>query len=126
MYHALVACASKDNARYLEETLSSTYRVQCCFTESEAIEILETQKPQILVLEFSPPKLDGLAVLYKTNYQPPVILALVRTLTHQTRCRALFLGVQTVVYLPAAPEQVLEHLKRMTREFMEMHTVPTP
>ena len=124
MYNVLIACASEENARYLEETLSSTYRVQCCFAEADAVEILQTQKPEILVLELSTPEMVGLAVLSKTSYQPPVILALVRTLSLQTKCRALFLGVQAIVGLPAAPEQVLEHLKRMTAEFLEMPTAP--
>lgn len=70
----------------------------------DALELIETQSPDIVVLDILMPVLDGLGVLEKlqnrTELQRPEILMLTSTKVNRIIERALELGVTNFIFKP--------------------------
>ena len=81
------------------------YEVITCGSGAEALELSETQKPDIMLLDVFMPVMDGLEVLkrLRANSKLPVI---VFSAHNSTREQALKLGANEFVSKPFTPDQM--------------------
>ena len=91
----------------------SQYNVQICHTGTEALTMLDTLRPDILILDLCLPVIDGLSVLRQTHYKPSVILALTNLLTDNVLRDAAAVGVQDILLIPCKLQYVLAHLNAL-------------
>ena len=105
----LLAVKSEGFATALCPSLSQ-YNIHVCHTGTEALVMLETLRPDILILELCLPVKDGLSALRETRYKPPVILALTNLMTDKVLQDAADAGAQDVLLIPCTLRYVLAHL----------------
>lgn len=72
--------------------------------------MLETHRPDALILDLTLPAIDGLTVLRKTSFRPHVILALTNLATPAVLQAAANVGVQDMILIPCTIRCILEHL----------------
>lgn len=109
MAKLLIAVKSEVLAAALAEELTG-HSVCVCHTGKQALATLETQQPEILILDLSLPWVSGLTVLQETRYKPPVILALTNILGDAVIQAAANAGAQDILLLPCSVERILRRL----------------
>lgn len=91
----------------------SQYDIHTCHTGTDALAMLETLQPEILLLELSLPGMDGLTLLRRSRYRPKYILALTNLAAPAVLQAAADAGVQCVVLIPCTVRHITEHLKAL-------------
>lgn len=89
------------------------YDVHTCNTGTDALAMLETLQPDILLLDLSLPIMDGLTLLRRSCYKPRYILALTNLATPFVLQAAADAGVQDMILIPCTIRHILEHLKAL-------------
>lgn len=115
MAKLLIAVRSEILAAALADALTE-YEVRVCHTGTEALAVLESQWPDILLVELSLPWGSGLSVLQETGHKPPVILALTNILGESILQAAADAGVQDMVLLPSTVPNILRHLAALMQK----------
>ena len=91
----------------------SMYDVHTCDTGTDALAMLETHRPDALILDLTLPVIDGLTVLRKTSFHPNVILALTNLATPAVLQAAADAGVQAMILIPCTIRHIIEHLNAL-------------
>lgn len=112
MQTLLIATASEALARALRDALPQ-YRVEVCRTGAQALALLDSLRPEKLVIGLCLPDASGLDVLRMTRYKPPYILALTELATDPVVLQAAQLGVVDMVRLPCSVRMVADRLAQM-------------
>ena len=112
MAKLLIAAKSDIIGTALADTLTQ-YEVHSCHTGTEALALLESLRPDMLILELSLPVISGLTVLQKTIYKPPVILALTNLVTENILQVAANAGIQDMLLLPCPVRLIIKHLEAL-------------
>lgn len=75
---ALIADPNEEVAQGLAQALLPDFRVICCVDGLQALKILQEEEPELLILELSLPKLDGIGLLRELSRreQRPQVLVL--------------------------------------------------
>lgn len=114
MKKLLIAEASDVFASALTDALQHRFHLQLCKSGKQAMELLQTFQPDILLINLMLPEEDGLSVLQRSPFRPKIILA-----TTPYVCRYLIqavteLGVDFTMIAPSAKTLVyrLEDLVR--------------
>ncbi len=115
MKKILIATTSKAISSALAATLPQ-YEVHICNTGTEALTILETLRPDILILDLALPYMDGLTVLQKSSFRPSVILALTNIISAIVLQAAMAAGVQDMISIPCTAHYVKERLEALTEK----------
>lgn len=89
------------------------YDVHTCDTGTDALAMLETLQPEILLLDLSLPVIDGLSLLRRSRYKPKYILALTNLATPAVLQAAADAGVQDMILIPCTIRHILEHLNAL-------------
>ena len=76
MHTMLIVEGSEDLRVALYDAMKHQYQIALCANGEEGLQMLNAQKPHILILNIQIPILDGLELLRRAKYLPPVILAL--------------------------------------------------
>ena len=110
----LLAIKSEVIAEALCPSLSQ-YNIHICHTGPEALALLDTLRPDAVILDLCLPVMDGLSVLRQAHYKPPVILALTNLLTADVLRDAMETGVQDVILKPCTMGHIVEHLEQLIK-----------
>ena len=115
----LIADGSKDFCAHLKERVlqSAGFEVVGMANDGkEAVSLLNSLRPDLLVLDFMLAELDGIAVLRAANAlpKPPVAVVLTGYMTDFVSYMATGLGVQYFMTRPCDPELVAERLREIT------------
>lgn len=111
----LLAIKSEAIAEALCPSLSQ-YNIHICHTGPEALALLDTIRPEVLILDLCLPIVDGLSVLRQAHYKPPVILALTNLRTDPVIQDVLEAGVQDMILKPCTMRHIVEHLEQLTKK----------
>lgn len=119
MRRLLIAIADEATNIALSDSLSR-YEVHICSTGIDTLRMLETLRPDILILDLMLPAMDGLTVLRKSKFRPYTILARTNLITTAVLQAASDLGVQDIIPIPCTIRHIIEHLDSL------MKKVPSP
>ena len=114
MLKLLIAVKSETIADLLVAALSM-YDVHTCNTGTDALTMLETYRPDALILDLTLPVIDGLTVLQKTCFRPHSILALTNLATPAVLQAAAAAGVQDMILIPCTIRHIVEHLEQLIK-----------
>ena len=108
----LIAVKSEIITDLLVSSLSM-HDVHTCDSGTDALALLDTHRPDGLILELMLPVMDGLTVLRKSVYKPNVILALTNLASPAVLQAAADAGVQDMLLIPCTIRHVIEHLNAL-------------
>jgi len=108
----LVAVKSEMIADLLASALS-VHDVHTCDSGTDALTLLETHRPDALILDLMLPVMDGLTVLRKSVYKPDVILALTNLASPFVLQAAADAGVQDMILIPCTIRHMIAHLNAL-------------
>ena len=108
----LIAVKSEIITDLLVSSLSM-HDVHTCDTGTDALAMLETLRPDALILDLTLPDMDGLTVLRKTGFRPHSILALTDLATPAVLQAAADAGVQDMILIPCAIRHIIAHLNAL-------------
>lgn len=99
------------------------YEVMTAYDGLTAVQLHETETPDLVVLDLNLPKLDGLAVCrqIRGRDQTPIIILSVRG-GDEAVVRGLELGADDYVVKPFSPTQLVARIKAVTRRAGVTHT----
>ena len=86
------------------------YDIHICDTGTDALAMLETHRPDALILDLTLPIIDGLTVLRKSGFWPRIILALTNLASQAVLQATADAGVQDVILIPCTIRHIIEHL----------------
>jgi two-component system, cell cycle response regulator DivK len=118
MIKALIAEDNATNRELLRELLEARgYAVLEACDGSEALQLIEETKPDILLLDIGMPKLDGFAVLRKIRENPQIetlpVLAVTAYAMSGDREKALNSGFDGYLSKPVNSHSLTEELDRL-------------
>ena len=108
----LIAVKSEIITDLLVSSLSM-HDVHTCDTGTDTLAMLETHRPDALILDLTLPVMDGLTVLRKTRFRPHIILALTNLATPVVLQAAADAGVQDMILIPCTIRHIIEHLNAL-------------
>ena len=132
MLKLLIADATEEFRLALTRQVTGIYLVRCCADGREALEMINSFKPDILVLDLMLPRLDGISLLQQAADQGarPMVLATTRFVNDYVLDAAARLGVGYVMVKPcdvhaaaARLEDLSGHLKPMAMARPDARTV---
>lgn len=126
MEKLLIADTSTAFLNALSRALQDQYDVCCCTTGDEALRLMETLRPQVLIINLMLPYIDGLQVLRSSQYKPSVILALTTNATNYVLQSVQDAGVDFVVMLPCTIQSIVSHVRQITSRKKERRDPSTP
>lgn len=109
MQTLLIAEGAEEMTTGIVQHLRGEFHVQVCHDGETALELLQTLRPEILILNLMLPFKDGLTLLQESAYRPPAILALSHFVNPYFAGRALELGVGALLVTPT-PQTVAVRL----------------
>ena len=98
----------------------SEHDVHICDTGTNAVSMLDTLRPDLLILDLRLPRMDGITLLQKAHHKPKFILALTDLVTESVLEAATDVGVQDVILIPCTTRHIIEHLDALIEK------VPSP
>ena len=113
MKKLLIAIDSEIFIEALERTLNRRYEIYTCSRGDEALQLLATIEPDILIIDYSLPPINGLEVLKQASYTPPVIIALTNYLSDRIVQESQTAGVKTLIRHPCSLDSILFCLARL-------------
>lgn len=108
----LIAVKSEIIADSLASALSM-YDIHICDTGPDALAMLETHRPDALILDLTLPIVDGLTVLRKTGFRPRIILALTNLVNTAVLQAATDVGVQGIILIPCTIKHIIKQLNAL-------------
>ncbi|MBO5323826.1 MAG: response regulator [Oscillospiraceae bacterium] len=113
----LVADSAEEFCRSLTQTLGSAYRVRCCKDGNAALQLLQTFRPDICVLDLMISGLDGITVLQKAAQKGvhPVVLATTRYISEYIMSSAERLNIAYLMVKPCDPSAVAARVADMSQ-----------
>ena len=123
----LIAVNKEDLGLALARELQCFHYVRCCSTGTEALEILRTEKPDILVLELFLPEMDGLTVLETIASENirPLVLALTNLRNDYLTDSAQRLGITYALLTPASLDTIVRRTLDLRRHLNALPPRPT-
>ena len=92
------------------------YDIHIRNTGTDALAMLETLLPDILILDLSLPVIDGLTLLRRSHYKPKYILALTNFVNAAVLQTAVDAGVQALILIPCTIRYIVEKLDAITEK----------
>lgn len=115
MRKLLIAVSLDCMLETLIKELHSQYHIYRCSTGVEALSLLETVRPDTLIIYLSLPDMNGLTVLRKAMYKPPIILAISNLVNDFVMQTAVNLGVQGIVLIPCTIKYIVDSLTQIEK-----------
>ena len=110
MHTMLIVEGLEDLRAALYDAMKQQYQITLCADGEEGLQMLNTQKPHILILNIQIPILDGLELLRRAKYLPPVILALGTMINGYTGQCLKDMGVGHFLMLPTPVQNIARHV----------------
>lgn len=102
MLKMLIADSAEEFRMALTAQLAGSYVIRCCQQGKEALELIRSFKPDVVVLDLMMPELDGISVLQQAvdSGARPVVLATTRILNDYIQTAVTKLGVGYLMVKP--------------------------
>lgn len=126
MLKLLIVESNDDFAESLTSALSRDYQIRCCNRPMLAPLILQSFRPDCLIINLSLKGTDGLAILQQADYIPPAVLALSSVITPFIMQSAKDAGVSYILQPPCSTEAIVKHLTNMIRILRLPYRQPDP
>ena len=107
MQMLLIADSSEIFTSALEAALQKQFQVITCADGNSALELLQSLRPDILILNLLLPYKDGLMVLQQANFHPPVIMAITTHVNAYVEHAIMTLGIDYTMISPSVEAVVL-------------------
>ena len=118
MFHILVADDDKNTRRLIQAVLESeNYTVYTAVNGEEALEIMDSQHIDLVVLDIMMPKMDGYEfteILRKTDNDLPVLMISAKQLPSD-RYRGFLVGTDDYMTKPIDEQEMLLRIKALLR-----------
>lgn len=114
----LIADCSDDFRNSLESALQGNYRVHTCRSGREALELLKTITPDILVMDLMLPELDGISLLQALNNSGirPTVLATTRLVNDYVVSTTTRLGVDYLMVKPCSVQAIVNRVRDLSKQ----------
>lgn len=111
----LIAENNEDLRLALARELQAFHYVRCCGNGKDALQLLRTEKPDLLVLNMCLPELDGLTLLETIASENirPMVLAMTTYRSDYLAASAERLGVSYILMKPSALENIVHRVLDM-------------
>lgn len=121
MRKLLIADAGEEFCMALAERLSDSYIIRMCQEGNQALELLETFRPEVMVLDLTLPGTDGITLLERAAALGirPTVLATTRFCNDYVQRSLEVLGVGYLMVKPCDLKAVEARLADLTRELPE-------
>lgn len=126
MQKLLIAETATVFSAALADALSDLFQIRCCQTGTEALQLLETLRPDALIIDTALPYMDGLTVLHTTTHRPSMILALTTATTAYALQMLKNAGADYTVSLPCTVQCVVSHMRQLAGIAMSPVQVSDP
>ena len=90
--------------------LCSKHDVQVCHTGTDALTLIDRQRPDVLILYLSLPDMDGISILQKVSYKPKFIIALTNLATDLVVHQANAVGISNIILIPCRVDLVIDRI----------------
>lgn len=113
----LIADAGEDFCRALTQALGNSYRIRCCKDGNAALQLLQTFRPDVCVLDLMISGLDGITLLQKIAQKGfrPAVLATTRYVSEYVLGSAERLNIGYLMVKPCDPAAVAARVADMTQ-----------
>lgn len=113
----LIADSNTDFCKALTNTLQGSYRIFCCHTGNEALQLLEAVQPDLMVLELTLPELDGISLLHRAvgSGLCPKVLATTPYINDYISESTEALGVEYIIQKPCDVRATADRLQDLSR-----------
>ena len=91
-------------------------RLHICHTGSDAAELLESLRPDLLLLDLRLWDTDGFELLHNSQYKPLRVLALTDLLTTDSVAAAEEAGIQDMLIIPFSLPEIPAYLDALSKE----------
>ena len=115
MQKLLIADGSVIFSSVLANALQDRFQITVCADGKTALELLQKEQPDALILNLMLPHTDGLTVLQKSAFHPRVILAITMHLSSYVEQSIAALGIDYTMVCPSV-EAVVTRLDDLTRQ----------
>lgn len=115
MKKVLIATICKATSTALSNSLSR-YEVHICSSGTDALHLIETVRPDILILDLMLPYMDGITVLRESKFRPPIILAQTNFISAAVLQAAAEVGVQDLLITPSTVRYIVDRLNTLTEK----------
>jgi diguanylate cyclase (GGDEF)-like protein len=124
----LVVDDDPDIAKFIEVTLATArYDVQVAYDGQEALDIVGTWRPDLVLLDVMLPRVDGFEVAYEIRRRARLAsmgIIIVSALgLPEDRLRGLSIGVDDYIVKPFEPEILLARVRAALRRLLEMRSL---
>ena len=116
MRKLLIADCNEEFRTALAAALNSHYHVLCCRSGSEALTLLQHERPDIFVLDLMLPELDGLTLLERISTAGirPMVLAATPIFSDYVLSCAQRLGIEYLIRKPCSIEAVASRVRDLS------------
>ena len=116
MRKLLIADSSEIFTGALTAALGNRFDIHVCGDGPSALDALQQEQPDILILNLLLPYKDGLTLLQESCYQPPIILAIAMHLSAYVEQSVAALGIDYTMISPSVSTVVLR-LNDLIRQY---------
>ena len=110
MKKMLIAIDSEIFIEALERTSCGKYEIRTCCRGNEALNLITTMEPDVLIIDYSLPSINGLEVLKQASFRPQVIIALTNYLSDRIVQESQATGVKALIRHPCSLDSILSYL----------------
>lgn len=124
----LIAEGNEDIRSALSAELQTFHYVRCCRTGVQALEILRSERPELLVLDMCLPELDGLTLLETIAAENirPLVLAMTTFHSDYLTHAAHRLGVAHILLKPFSLDTLVRRVLDLNTYLHTLPASPTP
>lgn len=114
----LIADCSDEFRNSLQSALQGKYRVHTCRSGREALELLKTATPDILIMDLMLPELDGISLLQALNTSRirPIVLATTRLVNDYVVGTTTKLGVDYLMVKPCSIQAIVNRVQDLSKQ----------
>ncbi len=118
MPQLLIADPNDEFRQSLSEALSGIGVVRTCATGTQALELLRSYRPDILVLDLTLPELDGISLLHRAAEAElhPAVMATTWFISNYVSAAMSRLGVNYVLQKPCNVEALVSHISDLAAD----------
>lgn len=116
MQKLLIADSSEIYTSALASALGGQFHLLICHDGETALELLQQEKPDILILNLLLPHKDGLTILQQTDFHPAVIMAITMHLSAYVEQTITALGIDYTMIAPSV-ESVVLRLQDLLKQY---------
>lgn len=115
MSFLLIAVRSEELCSALEDELYREYHIISCYDGVRALDLLNSTRPDALIMDLMLPKMDGLTVLEQAETVPQVVLCTTSYLSESVIKTAQVLGVGSMILKPCSAGYIIKTFNELVR-----------